>query len=185
MNAAITALWIALAGGTGGQLTPLQLLDLNGASIDLFEDPEAVEVFVFIRSDCPISNRYAPEIERLAQEFRRPATRFWLVYVDAAEPADDIRRHRDEYHYTVPAVRDSEHRLVALVGAEVTPEAAVVVGSRLVYRGRIDDRYVAFGKARPEPTRRDLKEVMAALAAGRSLEPRTTPAIGCYIADLR
>jgi hypothetical protein len=54
----------------------------------------------------------------------------------------------------------------------------------MLYRGRIDDRYVAFGKARPAPTRRDLEETLDALLEGKLPEPVTTTAIGCFIADL-
>jgi len=72
--------------------------------------------------------------------------------------------------------------------ATVTPEAAVFVGDRagprMVYRGRIDDRYVDFGRMRPEPRKRDLQEALQALAAGSTLTPRTTTAVGCSIAPL-
>jgi len=57
-------------------------------------------------------------------------------------------------------------------------------GPRMVYRGRIDDRYVDFGRSRPAPTTRDLRAVLQALAAGSTLTPRTTPAVGCFIAPL-
>ena len=74
------------------------------------------------------------------------------------------------------------------MGMTVTPEAAVFVahpsGPRMVYRGRIDDRAVDFGRARPEPRTRDLADVLDALTAGRTLIPRTTTAVGCVIAGL-
>jgi hypothetical protein len=71
----------------------------------------------------------------------------------------------------------------------ITPEAAVYISGagtpRLVYRGRIDDRFVDFGLARPQPSKHDLQEVLDALVAGRAVTPHTTPAVGCVIADLR
>jgi hypothetical protein len=57
-------------------------------------------------------------------------------------------------------------------------------GPRMLYRGRIDDRYVDFGRARPAPTTRDLREVLQALAAGSTLTLRTTPVVGCFIPPL-
>ena len=66
----------------------------------------------------------------------------------------------------------------------MTPEAAVYDRERrLIYRGRIDDRYVNIGLERPAPTRRDLEEVLTAVAAGTSVTPRMTQAVGCYVAD--
>ena len=42
-------------------------------------------------------------------------------------------------------------------------------GPRLVYRGRIDDRYVDFGTARAAPTTRDLEQVLDAIVAGEAV----------------
>jgi hypothetical protein len=58
-------------------------------------------------------------------------------------------------------------------------------GARLVYTGRIDDRYVSFGRKRAAPTTRDLERVLEALLAGEAVAPRTTPGIGCFIPPLR
>ncbi len=180
--ALLAALLLSAAFAAGD----LQLQDLSGAAVDPFRDTGVrVRVFLFTRTDCPISNRYAPEVQRLAREFAKDGFRFWLVYLDPGEPGEQIARHSEEFGYQQPALRDPEHRLVRLTGAEVTPEAAVFLGEKLIYRGRIDDRYVAFGQARPEPTVRDLQEVLGALAAGQVPQPRTTRAVGCYISDLR
>ena len=51
----------------------VQLLDLDAQAIDPFDLPqnEAAKgsVFLFTKTDCPISNRYAPEVGRLVEEF--------------------------------------------------------------------------------------------------------------------
>lgn len=146
-----------------------------------------VSVLVFARTDCPISNRYAPELRRLRERFA-PKVHFTLVYPDPSEPADEVQAHARDFALGFALVRDPEHALVRLAGATVTPEAAVFVGTGgaadLVYRGRIDDRHVDFGRSRPEPSRKDLAEVLEALAAGQAVAPRTTPSVGCAIAPL-
>ena len=99
------------------------------------DDGEAT-VLLFVMTDCPISNRYAPEIRRLHEQFAG-AARFWLVYVDAQRPVDELREHRASFGYPFRALRDVDGALVALAGATVTPEAAVFdAAQRLVYRGR-------------------------------------------------
>ena len=89
----------------------------------------------------------------------------------------------------MPFVQDSDHRLVARARAVVTPEAAVFVpagsGWRLIYRGRIDDRSVDFGKYRLAPERHDLEEALKSVVSGKPGLLRETKAIGCAIADLR
>ena len=66
----------------------------------------------------------------------------------------------------------------------VTPEVAVMVGGHMVYRGRIDDRYVELGKERPQPTQRDLESTLDALIAGKRVAQRETRAVGCILSDL-
>jgi hypothetical protein len=169
----------------------LDVLTLDGQSIDPFHSASSVRatVFVFTRTDCPVANRLAPTLEQLRRAFEPRGVRFWLVFIDPAEPARAIRAHLTDYDLHVGALRDPRHTLVALSGATVTPEAAVYVTGkgtpRLVYRGRIDDRFVEAGLARPQPSRHDLRQALDRLLAGREVIPHTTPAIGCVIADLR
>jgi hypothetical protein len=81
-------------------------------------------------------------------------------------------------------VRDLGQKLVKLTGVTVTPEVAVVNGTQVLYRGRIDDRYLELGKDRPEPTRRDLEAALEAIAAGKAVAVPETRAVGCILADL-
>jgi hypothetical protein len=170
-------------------LTLAAVLDLAGHEVDPLPRPGArPAVLVFVRTDCPIANRYAPELRRLQDRYARKGVAFWLVYADPAETPEAIRRHQHDFGLGFHALRDAKHELVKMTQVTVTPETAVFVGSaagpRMVYRGRIDDRYVDFGRSRPAPTTRDLREVLQALAAGSTLTPRTTPAVGCFIAPL-
>ena len=168
----------------GGAPAALRLLDLEGRPVDPLEASTKPAVcLLLVRVDCPISNRYAPEVRRLAGVFEETAD-FRLVYSDADETAEAIRAHVADYDYDIPALRDPEQRLRALTGARVTPEVAVFAGDgNLVYVGRIDDRYVDFGKARPEARTRDLEQVLTELAAGRSPAFRRTTAVGCPFAE--
>jgi len=175
----------------GGSCTPpdppLELVDLTGQTVNpLEEDDGRANVFIFTSVDCPVSTRYAPEVERLRSKYGDQGIAFWLVYPNPSETPDQIRKHLEEYGYGLDALRDGEHRLVDLAGARVTPEAAVFVPAMgLVYRGRIDNRYVDFGKARPRATKHDLEEVLEAVVSGESITPHYTEAIGCYISDMK
>jgi len=167
--------------------TQLQLLDLTGRWVAPLQATDAkATVFLFIRTECPVSNRYAPEIRRLYEKFASSGVTFWLVYPDSDESVETIRQHVEEYEYHFGVLRDPRQTLVRLAGVRVTPEAAVfMAGGRMVYRGRIDDRYVAFGKTRPAPTTHDLEQVLQAILEGAPVTSKTTPAIGCFISDLQ
>ena len=161
---------------------PLLLLWLALAAPDLSPPPGGKAlVLLFLRVDCPISNRYAPEIQRLQRVYGPRGVGFRLVYPEPGLTPEAIERHRREYGYTIPALDDPGRSYVSKAQVRTTPEAAVFVAGRLVYRGRIDNRYVDFGKARPAPTERDLDAVLAAIVNGRPVAFHQTRAIGCAI----
>jgi hypothetical protein len=164
----------------------VRVRDLDDNLVDPFASPQGTRasVFVFVSVDCPISNRYAPEVRRLHEKFAAQGVSFTLVYPNPVEAVAAIRRHLKDYSYPMGALRDPKHALVKAAGATITPEAAVFgPDGRLLYHGRIDDRYVSLGVERPVATRHDLDEVLSDVLAGRAPRQTTAQAVGCYIAD--
>jgi hypothetical protein len=140
-------------------------------------------VLVFTTTDCPISNRYAPEIQRLATRFATDV-RFVFVYPVPSDSEAAIREHRKKFG-DGEWRRDPSQKLVKLTGVTVTPEVAVMTADqKILYRGRIDDRYIEFGKDRPQPTVRDLERALDAIVAGKPVPVAQTQAVGCILADL-
>jgi hypothetical protein len=190
LSVAMALLIVAASFGQKTPFTHLRLFDLTGHQIEPLRATHAKGmVFLFIRHDCPISNRYAPEVRRLYEKFAAQGITFWLVYPDPNESAETIRKHIRGYNYRLGVLRDPNHTLVKMAGVRVTPEAVVFIpergGQRMVYRGRIDDRFVAFGKTRAAPTTHDLDQVLEAILSGKPITNETTTAIGCFISDLR
>ncbi len=180
------ATFVLIFGGcadTERSSSPAVVLDLGGEEVHLLDRTrDHILVAIFLRTDCPIGNRYAPKISRLAAEFQSSELQFALVYPDPNESAEKIRQHLNDYSLDLTAYRDPHRKLVAQAQATVTPEVAVFDRQRrLIYRGRIDDQFIDFGKARPAPTKDDLRDVLVAIQEGRKIEPATTRAIGCYI----
>lgn len=176
---------LALAGPVSAAPS-VWLRDLDDRPVDPFlagENSTAI-LFLFASVDCPISNRYAPVVQRLHEAFAAKGVAFWLVYPNPADSPAAIREHLKAFAYPVHALRDPKHDLVKLAKVVVTPEAALYDrGRALVYHGRIDDRYVNIGLERPAPTRHDLADALTSTLAGRQVADPVTPAVGCYIAD--
>lgn len=164
----------------------IRLLDLAGQTVDPLASTGAkATVLIFTRVDCPISNRYAPILEELNRRFAPQGVSFWLVYVDRHRTEEEIRQNVKDYGHRMHVVLDPAHRLVKIAGVRVTPEAAVFSSdAKLLYHGRIDDRYVDFGKALPAPTRKDLELTLNSILAARPVPEKATTAVGCYISDL-
>src|SRR5690349_11931878 len=82
---------------------------LDGKPLDPFvASANRVVVLLFVRTDCPISNRYAPLLQKLGEKFRGKAE-FWLVYPDRAETSSQIKAHLQDFHYSIAALRDTDH----------------------------------------------------------------------------
>jgi thiol-disulfide isomerase/thioredoxin len=153
--------------------------DVNGQPVTHLTAPgtEAV-VLLFVASDCPISNRYLPEIQRLESKFAGQHVVFWFVYPNVGETTGAVRQHEAAYGAEEHVLLDPQH----------TPESAVLVPERggaealrTVYHGRIDDRYVQIGQERPSATQHDLERAIVDVLQHRSVQQPDGPAVGCGI----
>jgi AhpC/TSA family len=162
------------------------VVDLAGRTRDPFAGPARVRVFIFARVDCPITNRYAGEMDRIVREFREDGAEFWLVYPDPSATPQQIRTQMAQYGFTARPIRDPQHELVKRAKATTAPEAAVFDSTgKLVYHGRIDDFWAAPGKARPVARTHDLEDAIAAVIEGRPVPNSSAPAVGCSLADVK
>jgi hypothetical protein len=166
-------------------LLALALQTLDGRTVDPFAGDRLGTAFVFIHTDCPVSNRYVPELNRLHAAYSSRGIGLWVVYPGPAEDTATIRAHYKDYGVRVPALLDPLLQVARLAGATMTPEAAVFSQSgQLVYRGRIDDRAVRLGVWRPTASARDLDGVLNRLSRAEPVSFFTTQAVGCYIESL-
>ena len=70
-------------------------ITLDGRAVDPLraEQGARATALIFTRTDCPVANQAAPEIERVRALYADRGVRFWLVYVDPQEPAGRIEAH--------------------------------------------------------------------------------------------
>ncbi len=160
--------------------------DLHGKSVaELATSGTEAVVLLFIATDCPVSNRYAPEIERLKGEFAGKRVAFWLIYPNATETTEGVLHHQEAFSLEGDTLVRPSQWFMAESQATITPEAAVLIpaGSswRTVYAGRIDNRYVDIGRERPRATRHDLEEAVEAVLAHQPVIPPGGPPVGCGI----
>jgi hypothetical protein len=159
------------------------LRDLNGTLVNLFKPAGAANVLFFISSDCPISNGYAPEIQKICAEYTAKGVRCTLLYEDIGIDRDAAAKHLDEYRYQrIQAAIDADRRISNYVKATVTPEAVVVDSKgEIRYRGRINNFYASLGRPRQQITQHDLADALNAVITGKPVPNPETKALGCYI----
>jgi peroxiredoxin len=162
------------------------LPDANGAVHNAQElSGHKATVFIFVATDCPNSNTYAPVLARLFREYSPRGVTFLNVYSDPDETGATIRKHDSEFQTPFPALLDPHQTLARATGARSTPEV-VILGpdGRQLYRGRIDNRFVDIGKTRYQPTQSDLEEAIAAVLQGKPVPHTVTHTVGCAIPGL-
>lgn len=164
-------------------------VDLDGRPVTLVSPGSRAVVLFFAASDCPISNRYVPEMQRLAGQFEPLGVRFWFVYPNPGDTAKVVRAHNLEFSITPHTALDTGQSLTRRSHATTTPEVAVFVPQseelREVYRGRIDDRYLSLGTERPQATRHDLEDAIRAVLANKPVPQPGGPPVGCSIVTLQ
>jgi hypothetical protein len=127
-----------------------------------------VQVFVFLRTDCAATNRYAPELTRIAKEFQGRHVAFYLVYPDPNTNKRAIENHMAEFGFPGTPLRDPDHTLENRAHATTSPEAAVFDSTgTLKYHGRIDE----------------LEDAISSVVDGKPVAHPVTRAVGCPMVD--
>ena len=154
--------------------------DAVSPSIQLKQN--AATVLIFISVDCPISNGYMPEVNRIIDRNSPAGVQFMAVYADADTTPEQAAAHAKAYDIHCRTLIDGDHSWMKRTGVTVTPEAAVLsADGKLLYAGRIDNRYTDFGKKRFAATTHDLQDVIDAVVQHRSVPAAQLPLVGCPI----
>jgi hypothetical protein len=168
-----------LVGSVSGQTR-----DIDGRSMAPFQPTGKANVLLFVQTDCPVSNSYAPEIQRICKAYAAKGVSCSLAYEDVRVDAAGARKHMKDFAYGggIAATIDSSRALADRARATITPEAVVIDASGAVrYRGRIDNLYASLGKPRQHVTEHDLTDALDAILAGKPVPKPETEALGCFI----
>lgn len=139
-------------------------------------------VLLFVSTECPISNRYAPTFIRMVQEFAPKNIGFYLVQSDPDLSPAAAEEHAKEFKLTIPILMDPTQMLATKLGVKVTPTAVIVnPAADVQYRGRVDDRNIDLGKYRDVPKREDLKIALNEIITGKPVSQPETKVIGCFL----
>ncbi len=134
-------------------------------------------VFLFVSTECPVSNLYTPRITEIAKSYSPKGANFFLVDSNREDSAGALRKYAASRGIAFPVVRDDKLTLADNLIADHTPEAIVLDAQGMVrYRGRIDD-----SRDRTRIIRHDLQEAIEAMLAGKPVARPRTLAVGCTI----
>lgn len=149
-----------------------------------------VLLLAFICNHCPMSQLYETRLKQLADDYKDRSVGFVAIqpnnpnavrldemgYTDVGDSFDDMKIRAAYRHFNFPYLYDGETQKVAQqYGPTATPHIFIFdAGRKLRYEGRIDNN--------PRPqlvTRRDAREALDELLAGKAVSVPKTPSIGC------
>jgi peroxiredoxin len=177
----VLAALLAQAGADKPTIKDFALPDAEGRQHTAAEwKGQKAVVLLFLGTECPVSNGYAPVFTRLEKAFAPRGVRFYGVHADPDVTAETAAKHAAEYGLRFPVLLDPAQRVVRQAGVAIMPTAVVVSpAGQVLYRGRIDDRYSPEGKRREEPTSHDLEAALSAVVAGKAPPVAETKPFGC------
>ncbi len=158
------------------------LADTGGAMHTDREWKGSTVLLFFLTTDCPISNGYVPEMNRIAKEYAARGVRTYGVMTDTSVPLGDLRKHVKDFAYTFPVLIDPTQILVRYTNADTNPESVLIAPhAGVVYMGRIDNKVENFGEQRQQATVHELRDALDAALTGRHVAKAFVQPIGCSI----
>jgi thiol-disulfide isomerase/thioredoxin len=98
-----------------------------------------------------------------------------MGHTDLGDTLPEMKQRAEYRHFNYPYLFDGANQSVALkYGPTATPHVFIFDRQRILqYQGRIDNNY------RGNPTKREARDAIDALLAGKPVEVQSTPAVGC------
>lgn len=147
-------------------------------------------VIAFTCNHCPTAQLYESRIKSLAADYRDRGVALVAIepnnpnavrldemgYTDVGDSLDEMKIRAAYRHFNFPYLYDGETQKVARAyGPSATPHLFIFDAERrLRYEGRVDNN-----PREPLVTRRDAREAIDALLAGKPVAVAKTPSVGC------
>jgi thiol-disulfide isomerase/thioredoxin len=153
---------------------------ISGQDLSLVSSrgPQAT-VLVCLATDCPISTEYVPTIIAIANAYRERGVAFVGINPNGGVTLEQMAEYARAEKLPFPFTKDAGGKISRKLLFSVTPEARVFDASgKLVYSGRVDDRYRR-GGATDKDVAKDLENALDEVLAGKPVSAARTKAIGC------
>ena len=153
----------------------------DGSSLSLAESRGKVAtVLVCMSIECPISNEFLPAIKAVADKYAQQGVRLIGINASAGETLEMMADYARKHDLKFPFVKDEGGKVARGLLFSVTPEVRVFdPAGKIVYQGRIDDRYRAGGGQPGAKITNNLADALDALIAGESVSQSRTRPVGC------
>ncbi|MFT5050642.1 MAG: peroxiredoxin [Chlamydiales bacterium] len=174
-----------VAATTLADLSDVRLLALDGATSTFASAVGSGPVVIaYTAVGCPIAQKYASRLSRLASQFADEGVDFVLVDASPQDTRAAIAKELGELGLSLPVYLDHRQELTRLLDVVTTTTVFLFdTNGGLAYRGAVDDQH-SLGASLPEPRANFLLDAIQDVLALRKPEPASTEAAGCRITRL-
>lgn len=138
-------------------------------------------VLVFLSTDCPVGDLYAPRLVELNNQYKDRKIAFVGIHSNAHETTEQIIAHAKEHGLNFPILKDEANLVADMALVERTPEVVILDGLATVrYRGAIDDQY-GVGSRKASPVHNYVKDALDEILSGGRIAVKATSAVGCLL----
>jgi thiol-disulfide isomerase/thioredoxin len=147
-------------------------------------------VIAFICNHCPTSQLYEMRIKQIADDYKDKGVALVAIepnnpdavmldemgYTDVGDSLEEMKIRSEFRHFDFPYLYDGETQKISTAyGPSATPHIFVFDAERkLRYEGRVDNNM-----REPLVTRKDARDALDALLAGKPVAVAKTPSVGC------
>ncbi|MBE2286100.1 MAG: redoxin family protein [Prosthecobacter sp.] len=168
--------------GVGRMVDDIALKTVDGKDIKLSQaSGKNGLVIALFSADCPISGKLAPETVRLEKDLAAEGVNLLLVNAPPGQKNEQVVKFVADHGFKAKVALDAEGILSRALAATTTTEVFLLDASRtLIYRGALNDQY-GLGYAKDEARHHYLRNAVATMMRGQSLNVSATSAPGCAL----
>ncbi len=142
----------------------------------------AVNVLVFLDTECPISQQYVRELETLRLAFSQENIHFCAIFPTKGVTKHDVVVFQKKYNFLYECIIDYDKKLTIRLNAKTTPEVFIVNDkNKIFYQGAIDNLYYDLGKKRLKASIFYLKNALNNIIEHQPITIKSIQAVGCDI----
>lgn len=159
----------------------LQFVSFQRSEGSAWLQSKKILVCISLSEVCMISQYYIREFERSAHLWSADSIGFFGFFPNPFSDNQTIKEFSTTYKTTIPMASDRHAAFSHSIGVTKTPEVVILYNGNIVFRGPLDDYYVAIGRHRGKTNFHYLEDALQSLVKGKDPAAPWPKAVGCLI----
>ena len=143
---------------------------------------DSLSLYLFLLDDCPICLNYTSLLNELYTQYGSRIN-FQGYFPNFSSKQKKIDKFKNTYQIEFPLQTDYFKEQAKRWNAQVTPEAILYnhTKNKIIYQGRIDNKFVRLGKRRNVITEHELVDAIEQTLNSKEVLTSFAEPVGCFI----